>query len=188
MELISLKGYRKILGLSHIRVRGKPRVDEVLEEIKGSPEGLTVQLLDSRAIAGRNHVYHAVRLCLKAFRRKLPISRNLQVELLLYLAARRQIDDSIRILGVKEDTRNIVAIVLGNSKESITRYMGGLVSRLGEAIPTQLIGGKGVMDPKYIAQIYQIEREELDATYLNGSQFMNILEKLVLERIALFSL
>ncbi|MEM2123053.1 MAG: KEOPS complex subunit Cgi121 [Candidatus Bathyarchaeia archaeon] len=188
MELVSLKGYRKHLGLSLIRIHGKPRIDNVMKEIKDPPEGLTVQLLDSRAIAGRNHIYHAVRLCLKAFRRKLSISRNLQVELLLYLAARRQIDDSIRILGVNEDTKSVIALVLGDSKDNIINYMVGLTSRLGEAAPIQLIGDREVADATYITQIYHIERQELDSTYPDESSSINVLEKLVLERIALFSL
>ncbi|MEM2864925.1 MAG: KEOPS complex subunit Cgi121 [Candidatus Bathyarchaeia archaeon] len=183
-----LKGYGKYLGFSLLRVHGRPRVEDVIREIKGSPEGLTVQLLDSRAIAGRNHLYHAVRLCLKAFRRGPSISKNLQVELLLYLAARRQIDDSIKILGVNEDTRNIIVLVLGDSRDKIIKYMEGLASRLGEAAPTQLVGREGVADPTYIAQIHGIESRELESTYPDESSHMDVVEKLILERIALFSL
>ncbi|MGC8849219.1 MAG: KEOPS complex subunit Cgi121 [Candidatus Bathyarchaeia archaeon] len=188
MELTYLKEYGKYLGFSLIRVRGKPSVEDVMREIKDPPEGLVVQLLDSRAIAGRSHLRHAVRLCLKAFRRGFSISRNLQVELLLYLAARRQIDESIKILGVNEDTRSIVALALGDSKDKIFRYMEGLSSRLGEAAPTLLIGEEDVADPAYIARIHGIDSRELESTYPDGSSSMRIMEKLVLERMALFSL
>lgn len=193
MEFVSMKGYGKYLGFSLVKVHGKVKVKDFLDEVKVPPESLVVQLLDPRAIAGRNHLYHGVRLCLKAFRRRRLISKNLQVELILYLAARRQIDESIKILGVKENTRTVLILMLGDSKEEMTKYMEELISKLGKEVSTELIGGEGIADPTYIAQVYSISGQELDSTYpypylgSGPSRVMSRLEKLVVERIVLFA-
>lgn len=194
MEFTAIKGYGKYLGFSLIKVRGKLKFKDLLDEIKDLPKDLVIQFLDPRAIAGRNHLYHGVRLCLKAFRRRRLVSRNLQVELILYLAARRQIDESIKILGVKENAEYVLILMLGHSKDEMARHMEELISKLGEEVSTQFIGGEYIADSTYIAQIYSIDEQELDSAYLYPRPDSGIpgamtrLEKLVVERIVLFAL
>jgi KEOPS complex subunit Cgi121 len=81
------------------------RLDAVADE-----HGVTVQAFDARYVAGRAHLARAVELADRAFARGENVARDRGVEILLYAAGRRQIDDALE-MGLREG-RTPVAVVV----------------------------------------------------------------------------
>ncbi|WP_129114116.1 KEOPS complex subunit Cgi121 [Halegenticoccus tardaugens] len=87
------------------------RVDEIADEY-----GVTVQAFDARYVVGRGHLERAAELADRAIERDENVARERAVEILLYAAGRRQIDQSLE-MGVGEGRRPIVALVDGEGAD-----------------------------------------------------------------------
>lgn len=87
-------------------------VAEVAEET-----GATVQVFDARYVAGEEHLRRAVELADRAIDRGENVARDRAVEILLYAAGRRQIDDALT-MGVSEGEVPAVALVDGGDEAS----------------------------------------------------------------------
>jgi len=84
------------------------RIDDIAAE-----HGVTVQAFDARYVVGRRHLERAVELADRAFARGENVARERGVEILLYAAGRRQIDDALA-MGVSEG-RTPVAVVVSDA-------------------------------------------------------------------------
>jgi KEOPS complex subunit Cgi121 len=80
-----------------------------LDEV-GAEYGVTVQAFDARYIVSRAHLERAVELADRAFERGENVARDRGVEILLYAAGRRQIDQAL-MLGVSTGTQSVVVLV-----------------------------------------------------------------------------
>jgi tRNA threonylcarbamoyladenosine modification (KEOPS) complex Cgi121 subunit len=188
MEIILVKGFRKYMGISLVKNYSKGDLRNIFDKILSKNNDIVIQCINPKGIAGIKHIYHAVRLTLRAFQRNRSRSKNLSVELLLYLAGRRQINESLKFLGLTSNMQHILIIAISNSKKEVYDSVNNLILTLGEELPLTFLGKEKISNPKYIIDIFSINEEELNATYLNPLEdFKNVLEKLVLERLALFS-
>ena len=87
-------------------------VDGFLDELRAieTATACTVQAFDARYVASPEHLRRAVTLADRAIEREEAIARDRGIEITLYAAGRRQIDDALEI-GVSEGT-NAVAVVV----------------------------------------------------------------------------
>lgn len=73
----------------------------------------TIQLLDARGIAGKEHIYNAVIHAINSFKRKNNIANDLGMEICLRASAQRQISRAINILGLKKGPMEICMVLVG---------------------------------------------------------------------------
>ena len=73
---------------------------ELIEVIQSHHEDTTLQFFNDRYILNPEHIFHACYFVQKAFYTKMNISNKKNLELLLYLAANRQIKLSLEYFGV----------------------------------------------------------------------------------------
>ncbi|SIR93854.1 KEOPS complex subunit Cgi121 [Natronorubrum thiooxidans] len=142
---------------------------------------VTIQAFDARYVADRTHLEHALELADRAIDRGENIARDRAVEILLYAAGRRQIDDALE-MGVGEGRQRAVMLVDGGS----TGNEGGQESSEAAALET-LVELEAVVDTEptlespaeetlcSFFEITDAEREATDAS----------LVALVRERVAL---
>lgn len=76
----------------------------------GEARGCAVQAFDARAVVDRAHLRRAVELADRAFARGENVARDRAVEVLLYAAGRRQINQALA-LGVREGELPVVVVV-----------------------------------------------------------------------------
>lgn len=144
-------------------------LDEFLEQLASVSDthDAAIQAFDARYIAGRRHLQRAVDLADRAIARGENVARDRAVEILLYAAGRRQIDQALT-MGVKEEENRVVVVVAGGSED-------GAAEDLGELLETgEVLDG----DKEMIREYFDISDAELDATDAT-------LEDLVCERVAL---
>lgn len=80
-------------------------------------EGSIVQLLDARGIAGRKHILHAINQSILAFKRGTNFANDLGVEICLRASSQRQISRAFDLLGLKEGSMDLCAVVINGSSE-----------------------------------------------------------------------
>ncbi len=99
-----------------------------VESVKGflerlRREGCEAVFLDARYIVDRDHVEFAVKKAIKAWKEGRRVARSLPMEILLYCAGTRQIDDAVEI-GLKEGFNEVVVVVLKDECVERIKEMG----------------------------------------------------------------
>ena len=154
-------------------VEGVAEVDSVddfvasIGDIAGDT-GATVQVFDARYVVSRTHLERAVELADRAIGRGENVARDRAVEILLYVAGRRQIDQALT-LGVNEGRTPVVALVDGGDEAAAEREVAHLLD------PAETLGD---YDEQLVRDYFDVDDTELAAT--TGS-----LEDAVLERVVL---
>jgi KEOPS complex subunit Cgi121 len=157
-------GKMKVHCLKCSRTLGK----EVVEKYRD------IQVIDSRYVAGKEHLEFALAQAEKAFQRKTNISKDLMMEALVRASAQRQIKKALETYGVQ------------NSKS---------VYVLGEELPRSLLDdygcievSPGIDERRYrdLKERFEVTEEEVDA--IAGASFderVDALKGIIKERIAL---
>lgn len=163
-------------------------VDELVDSLSAIAieHDCTVQAVDARYVAGRRHLARALELADRAIERGRAIARNRGVEVLLYVAATRQIERAFET-GVSEGRSPIVVLVDGDPTVSATSRSNpdacdesGAASAIEELLdpaPFDDLAG----DRQLIRDWFEIGDDEIAATECS-------LEALVCERVALLAL
>jgi tRNA threonylcarbamoyladenosine modification (KEOPS) complex Cgi121 subunit len=120
------------VGLSDILNSNKRDQDELLELAKSltSPE-LTVQLMNGHLIVDETHLLSAAQNALNAKDGGYMQARNLDVEVLVYASAQRQIGKAIEAFGVFDGIEHVAAVVIGCDKERVEEAVSELVKHIG---------------------------------------------------------
>ncbi|EJN59959.1 KEOPS complex subunit Cgi121 [Halogranum rubrum] len=142
------------------------RIGDIADEA-----GVTVQVFDARYVVSRRHLERAVELADRAIERGENVARDRAVEILCYVAGRRQIDRALT-LGVDEGRTPVVALVDGDDAEAEADAETALRELLD---PAETLDD---YDDELVRDYFEIQETELAATA--GS-----VEDLVLERVAL---
>ena len=134
---------------------------------------VTVQAFDARYVVGRNHLERAVELADRAFDRGENVARERGVEILLYAAGRRQIDDALA-MGVSEG-RTPVAVVVSDTAgdETVEAAAADAVADLLDPAATL-----DTVDAERVRAFFDVTEAELGV--VDGD-----LTALVAERVAL---
>lgn len=132
--------------------------------------GATVQVFDARYVVSGRHLRRAVELADRAIERGENVARDRAVEMLLYAAGRRQIDDALT-MGVSEGETPVVAVVDGGDEAAAT-------ARLRERFTERPTLGR--YDDERVREFFDVTDAELAAA--DGD-----LEALVCERVALLN-
>lgn len=172
-------------------VQGTLRIDDlddVLERLDaiGTEHDVAVQAFDARYVAGREHLRRACELADRAHAREEMIAHDPAVEILLYAAGRRQIQDALE-MGVSrgEQPAIVVCHAVGDRRDGDVTAHDTVTER--ERAACEVVEAMeclepaeplGAADPQLIAEFFDITDAERDATDAT-------LSDLVLERVAM---
>lgn len=154
-------------------VEGQAQVDDTdsfldsVGEISEETDS-TVQLFDARYVVDRTHLERAVALAQRERARGEAIARDEAVEILLYAAGRRQINDALTI-GLSAGTVSVVGVVVGGDESDAVTRLERLLS------PKQTVGA---FDEQLVCEFFDVTERERRATA--GS-----LSEIIHERVAL---
>lgn len=161
-------------------VAGRVDVDDVDAFVSwlgdvGADAGCTVQAFDARYVVDEAHLRSAVTHAGRAFDRDENVARDRGVEILLYAAGRRQIDQAVE-MGVSEG--NAVPVVVVAVASGVGGDEDAAVDALAERIDLDDAVLGGARDDDRLAGFFDVTDAERDvaATDLAG---------LVRERVAL---
>jgi len=160
-------------------VEGVATIDDLdtfldrLDEI-GSQHDVACQAFDARMVVDRAHLERAVELANRAFDRGKNVARDRGVEILLYAAGRRQIDQALA-MGVDEGEGPVVVVIDGPAGGGEDGAAAAVRDLLDVETPTI-----GEYDRERVMDFFEVTDAELGAT--DGD-----LADLVRERVALLT-
>jgi KEOPS complex subunit Cgi121 len=131
----------------------------------------TVQLMDAKAVAGKEHVFGAAIHALNAFKREENIAKDLGLEICLRASAQRQISRALDVLGIKNGEMDICAVAVGCNKEVMEKIEDLLGERDDDVLEP---------DENIIKELYDIQDTEIEAT--------GTISRVLMERTALLIL
>ena len=176
-ENITIVGFRNV----HIE-----DISAFLEHFRKEKMGVSVQFFDAKYVAGPQHLYFAALNALNAFEKNTNISNNLAVEALLYASAQRQIKKAVKMLGIKQDSSEVAALIITENRHKKSGYLR-LVTKMipGERDDSVL----ELTDKKIgnIKKLFGISDLEFEAKLEKEGLEKEALTDLVIERMALLS-
>jgi len=148
-------------------------LDGFLADIEAISEatGATVQCFDADYVAGDRHLRRAVELAARAREQGTAVADDPAVEILLYAAGRRQINQALE-MGVSEGETDVVSVVSGGDEAAAEQRVQELLGATGTDDLVSLD------DAETIRSFFDIGDREV--AVVDGD-----LEDIVLERVAL---
>lgn len=152
-------------------------VDEFVASLGelGDAYGVAIQPFDARYVADRTHLERAVTLANRAFERGNNVARDRAVEILLYAAGRRQINEALD-MGIAAGEMPVVVVVDAGADTDTTDGEMAAAAEVRALLTPDATLGTG--DPARLRQFFDISSTELSATDAD-------LATLVHERVAL---
>jgi tRNA threonylcarbamoyladenosine modification (KEOPS) complex Cgi121 subunit len=162
-------------------------LDSVVHAIQEKYPDVSVQFADMMKVPGSRYIFLATLNALKSFHSK-PISKSLGMEILLYIAANRQISEAIRLVGITPTSEKITAILVGKTEQEATRaadLLSGIIGQKGSDI---LIDSWSNERIRNVRAIFEIGSKELKATLRENETKTQAVERLAMERSALLTI
>lgn len=162
--------------------------DVLMRRLREVAPSSVVQIMDGRNILGYDHVLFAVLNALNARRNKRMICEDLALEILVYASAQRQIKNSLKMLGVRRGSKHLAVVALSENRSELERLDGaiGEVEKLGPDTSFPNSWNKERLNS--VKKAFKISDAEIEATRMRGLSEREVLEKLVIERMALLSI
>lgn len=141
---------------------------QLMDDINKLYPECTIQLMDAKGIAGKNHVINATIHAINSFSRKENISKDLGLEICVRTSGQRQISQALKMLGIKNGDMEVCAVAV-DCKDNILEK---IVDILGERDDTVLEA-----DNNKLKDLYDISNIEIETA--------GDITKILMERTAL---
>ncbi len=180
-KTIELKKNITIVGFRNVQIED---VNTFFNSFRKENKPVPIQFFDSKKIAGPQHLYFAALNALHAFKKKLNISNNLAVECLLYASAQRQIKKAVKMLGIKQDSSEVAALIITEKSHKKSYCLHQITEMVpGERDDTVLeLTNKKI---EKIKKLFRISDLEFEAHLKKEGLEKETLTDLVIERMAL---
>lgn len=142
-----------------------------------------MQFFDADTLAGEAHLFFATLNALKSFTQGRGIAQSLDIEILLYASAQKQIGEAIRLVGLQPQTSKMAVVIVGNDEPDTviaTQRLEPLVPGIQDESIFSKIDSKKM---KFLKHLYGIDVPELET--LSSINEKNALQWLIVERTAL---
>ena len=151
---------------------------------------IKIQVFNSLLIAGWEHLYFSAIHAIMAFENDYNISKKPEMELLLYSIGKRQIKEAVSIMGVSNDTSNLVYVLLASNDFTITRLANAKNEILSKLHCTENDALFSVTEEKIpvIKKMFEISDIELDLVQTTLKNPQVSITHCVLERLSLLPL
>jgi len=157
---------------------------EIIAAINARPSAIC-QCVDAKLVAGREHAIHAAKLCLEAFRNRENHVQKKELEFLLWISGKRNIEKAMLAFGIEGKGELFVVSASAKSRNEAERAMKRLVAEL-EIRALKEKRGRSAAEIRRIMEFYGIPEKSFAAFPKESRE--TVLEKLVLEKISLLAL
>jgi tRNA threonylcarbamoyladenosine modification (KEOPS) complex Cgi121 subunit len=135
IERIFYKEEILFVGIGELRNETMKNKDELISLSSSHTTNSTVvQFLSPKLIAGPIHLLSAARNAINAVRGNYAISRSLNIEIIVYASAQRQIEHAFQLVGLGDISEKIGVVVIAESKDSIHKCFERLFKQVGSDI------------------------------------------------------
>ncbi|MCW4016013.1 MAG: KEOPS complex subunit Cgi121 [Candidatus Bathyarchaeota archaeon] len=169
-----------IAGFSNVKIED---INTFLEQFKTENKA-AIQFFDAKKVAGTQHIYFAALNTLNAFKKNNNISNNMAVESLLYASAQRQITKAVNMLGLKQDSSEVAALIIAQNSQQKNESLRLVTKAIsGERDDSVLeVTSKKI---KELRKMFGISNLEFEAKLKKQGLEKEAIIDLVIERMAL---
>ncbi|MFX1481978.1 MAG: KEOPS complex subunit Cgi121 [Promethearchaeota archaeon] len=175
-----------IVGISEIRNSKRLSQNDLLELSSSlSNENLIVQLLNGLLVADESHLLSAAQNAVNALNGNYMLTRTLDVEVIVYASAQRQIGKALDEFGIFDGLENVAAVVIGHGQNKVKQTLDKLITIVGEEFSTPFEATRERFNR--IKEHFQIDDIEI-ATFTNSTdeiERQKALSKCVVSRVSL---
>ena len=177
------------VGISEIHNSNSLSQNELLELAKSLASlGLTVQLMNGHLIVDETHLLSSAQNALNAQDGDYMHSRSLDVEVIVYASAQRQIGKALEDLGVFDGIEYVAAVVIGTDESSVEETLNELAKKIGKELPRPFDATKDRFER--IRKHFQIDMEEIRTLTDSEDDFelQKALARCVVSRVSLVAI
>jgi tRNA threonylcarbamoyladenosine modification (KEOPS) complex Cgi121 subunit len=180
---MKVEEYGKYIQILGYWVKGTIDPKTFIEDARNRCRPSIVQFFDADTLAGEKHLFFATLHAIKAFIQGRNFAQTLDIEILLYASAQRQIGEAIRKIGLRPNTSAMALVVVGDDEKttlSAVRRLESLIPGVRDQSVLETITREKLA---YLTQIYGVSKAEFGA--LSGVVEDEALQWLIVEQVAL---
>src|SRR5467141_1887427 len=162
--------------------------EKVLRELRGSFQGVDLQLLRADRVAGKEQIIFAARNAIDSFRSKDRRAKHLSMEFLLFASGEHQILEAIKLLGVTASSRELALVSLSDTRLDSNRLTNRAMESVKGIPDDTVLQIKTRKKAEDLKRAYNIPDKELYASKMPTEDDDNVLQRLIVERSALLAL
>ena len=186
IEIVDSNEVAHVVGMSEIQNSNRLTQDELLSLAKSlSSDSIVVQLMNGKLIADETHLLSAAQNALNAQNGGYMLSRSLDVEIIVYASAQRQIGRALEELGVYDDLEHIAAVTIGSDKKTVEQTLRNMGEKIGTEFSNPFEASKERYDR--IREHFKIEEKEI-STFTESNDVMErqkALSRCIVSRVSL---
>ena len=135
IEKLVTKDGELCIGISENKNSRGLDTDKLLELAKSLSESvLACQFLNSMMIVDEMHLLSGAQNAVNALKGDYMISRTLDVELVVYVSAQRQIGRALDIMGVTDELSSVGVVCIDEDEKKVRECLMGIAEKVGEEI------------------------------------------------------
>ncbi len=135
IEKLAIKDGELCIGISENKNSRGLDTDKLLEVAKSLSESvLAFQFLNSMMIVDEMHLLSGAQNAVNALKGDYMISRTLDVELVVYVSAQRQIGRALDIMGVTDELSSVGVVCIDEDEKKVRECLMGIAEKVGEEI------------------------------------------------------
>ncbi len=189
IELLKANDIVNVVGISEIYNSNNLKQEELLNLAKSmSSDSLTVQLMNGLLIVDEAHLLSAAQNAVNAQNGKYMLSRTLDVEIIVYASAQRQIGRALDELGVYDRLEHVAVVVIGNDRKSVEQSLKKITTKVGKEFSNPFEGSKERFDR--LKAHFDIDEKEI-CTFTDSDddiERQKALSKCVVSRVSLVAI
>lgn len=169
------------VGVAGIRAeRGLAPLLEVLGELE-EKYGATVAVVKSKVALSARRLLIACEQAVKRYCKGRAIAKKLSIEILLNIAATRQIRDALEAVAAEPRDDSAALLLVAKSEDKLRALLEEVLEIIRGSVDEGVLEPRGAVVEE-LRRIYRVAREELEATYARSP--LEALEKVLISRTA----
>jgi tRNA threonylcarbamoyladenosine modification (KEOPS) complex Cgi121 subunit len=114
LSLVKIGSDRVLLACIKLRVKD---TEDFMNNLRSINRSLAVQIVNANLVAGKKHVTGIIQQSIEARKRKIMLSKRIEVDMLMRLACTDQISKAVNDIGIKDGINNVLIIAVGRVKD-----------------------------------------------------------------------
>ena len=162
---ISDLNLKYLVGINQIRIFDIT-LDFILnltEKIQNNHKNSMLQFFSDKYILNQDHIFTACYYTQKAFRNKTNISKRKNIELLLYLATKRQIKKALEAFGINLKSSNIISFVIISNENNLNKINEEILQSLGANEIELTLNDQSVKKFNQIKSYFEISENQINS-------------------------
>jgi len=185
--LIRLTEHNTILLIEGLVSAGKVEFIRLIQVFGKIAPNSIIQMVNGSVIIGYDHVLFAVLNALNARKNRRMICEDLSLEILVYLSAQRQIKNSMEMLGVRDETKQLVMIAISENQTELERLKESAPHVADLTSDNSFLNSCSDEKLDLVKRTFRISDAELESVGRRPLSEKEKLERLIVEKIALLA-